>query len=75
MVTQSQRQLWRNTLSFGELRIGVTVMVCYVDKEYHRWWNHLFPIPSPCIHEGQLHDGVRILDAVLDIADTMASSR
>ena len=38
-------------------------------------WNHIFPVPPLCIDEAQLHDGLRILDEVLDIADEMANGR
>jgi taurine--2-oxoglutarate transaminase len=38
-------------------------------------WNHLFPIPPLCIRESEVHDGLRILDEVLDIADAMLPGR
>jgi taurine--2-oxoglutarate transaminase len=34
-------------------------------------WNHLFPIPPLCISQGELHDGLRILDEALAVADEM----
>jgi taurine--2-oxoglutarate transaminase len=36
-------------------------------------WNHLFPIPPLSISEAQLLDGLRVIDEVLEIADTMVS--
>jgi taurine---2-oxoglutarate transaminase len=36
-------------------------------------WNHIFPVPPLCLNESQLHDGLRILDEALVVADEMVS--
>jgi taurine--2-oxoglutarate transaminase len=36
-------------------------------------WNWIFVVPPLCITESELHDGLRIIDEVLDITDQGAA--
>jgi taurine--2-oxoglutarate transaminase len=35
-------------------------------------WSYLFIAPPLCIQEGELREGLKVIDRVLDYADTMA---
>ena len=35
-------------------------------------WNYLFIVPPLCIQEAELREGLKVIDKVLDYADTMA---
>jgi taurine--2-oxoglutarate transaminase len=56
----------------GEL--GVMAQVPGALRERGMWtfskWNWIFVVPPLCINEGELRDGLRIIDEVLDLTDT-----